>query len=234
MLNSDNPAFYEFSEQELARIDPRRYPSLFDRTIYESDEFRMYGFKIKRCPRTRSHDWTQCPYAHCGERARRRDPRRYNYAAVACPDYREDGDCIRGDACPFAHGVFEYWLHPDKYRTRPCNAGESCERKVCFFAHSLAELRHRRNGHRRLLAIDEPELGRSRRQRREASASSVAEQRPSEGTSTRGNNPDFLASLSGLTIRRGYHQRARGVQCQSEQQMINAPDIGWIADLLNE
>ncbi|GFY84415.1 hypothetical protein Acr_03g0011890 [Actinidia rufa] len=41
MLSSTNPAYYEFSEQELARIDPSHYPDLFDKTIYESDEFRM-------------------------------------------------------------------------------------------------------------------------------------------------------------------------------------------------
>ncbi|XP_052181214.1 zinc finger CCCH domain-containing protein 54-like [Diospyros lotus] len=218
MLNSNNPAFHEdLSEQERARIDPRRFPALFDKTVNESDEFRMYGFKIKRCPRIRSHDWTQCPYAHRGEKARRRDPRRYNYAAIACPEFREDGECTRGVTCQFAHGVFEYWLHPEKYRTRPCNAGQFCTRKVCFFAHSLAELRHQHTRHRRVLAIDEPALGRRwRRHYREAST------RPSGGTST----PDFLASLSGLVIREG-DQRARGIQ-----QQPDGPDIGWIADLV--
>ena len=28
------------------------------------------------------------------------------------------GSCIRGDKCPFAHNVFEYWLHPTRYRTQ--------------------------------------------------------------------------------------------------------------------
>ncbi|GJM89522.1 hypothetical protein PR202_ga05723 [Eleusine coracana subsp. coracana] len=40
------------------------------------DEFMMYEFKVRRCARARSHDWTACPYAHPGEAARRRDPRR--------------------------------------------------------------------------------------------------------------------------------------------------------------
>lgn len=38
--------------------------------------------------------------------------------------------------------VFEYWLHPQRYRTQMCRDGASCTRKVCFFAHSDLELRH--------------------------------------------------------------------------------------------
>lgn len=30
----------------------------------------------------------------------------------------QSGCCRRGDACPFAHGVFECWLHPSRYRTQ--------------------------------------------------------------------------------------------------------------------
>lgn len=114
--------------------------------IYTSDEFRMYAYKIKRCPRTRSHDWTECPYAHRGEKAQRRDPRRFRYSAVVCAAFRDTGGCCpKGDACEYAHGVFEYWLHPAKYRTRACNAGKSCQRKVCFFAHSPGQLRPETN-----------------------------------------------------------------------------------------
>lgn len=111
-----------------------------DNGFFSSDEFRMFSYKIKRCPRMRSHDWTDCPYAHRGEKAQRRDPRRYCYAAVACPAFR-NGVCYKGNACEYAHGVFEYWLHPARYRTRACNAGRFCTRKVCFFAHSTEQLR---------------------------------------------------------------------------------------------
>ncbi|XP_072987982.1 zinc finger CCCH domain-containing protein 20-like [Typha latifolia] len=107
---------------------------------YACDEFRMYEFKIRRCARGRSHDWTECPYAHPGEKARRRDPRRYHYAGTPCPDFRKGG-CKRGDACEFAHGVFETWLHPARYRTQPCKDGTSCRRRVCFFAHTPEQLR---------------------------------------------------------------------------------------------
>jgi hypothetical protein len=53
-----------------------------------SDAFWVYVYKVHRCPNRYAHDWALCPYAHVGERARRRDPRGYTYLAVACPDYR--------------------------------------------------------------------------------------------------------------------------------------------------
>lgn len=123
------------------------------------------------------HDWTECPYAHPGEKARRRDPRKYNYCSATCPDFRKarllaisrtsnsvslampgagprtevcgvcllpvvlQGSCKRGEACRFAHGVFECWLHPAKYCTQLCKEASACSRSVCFFAHTLAELR---------------------------------------------------------------------------------------------
>lgn len=108
---------------------------------YSCDEFRMYEFKVRRCMRGRSHDWTECPFAHPGEKARRRDPRRFHYSGTACPDFRK-GNCRRGDACEFAHGVFECWLHPARYRTQPCKDGRNCKRRVCFFAHTQEQLRH--------------------------------------------------------------------------------------------
>ena len=63
-----------------------------------------------------------------------------SYQALPCPEFRK-GMCRRGDACPFAHGVFECWLHPSRYRTTLCKEGASCTRAVCFFAHSVSQLR---------------------------------------------------------------------------------------------
>ncbi|KAK4786806.1 hypothetical protein SAY86_010639 [Trapa natans] len=114
--------------------------SELDSDPYSSDHFRMYDFKVRRCTRSRSHDWTDCPFAHPGEKARRRDPRRFVYCGTVCSEYRR-GSCSRGDNCDFAHGVFECWLHPSRYRTEACKDGKNCKRKVCFFAHSQRELR---------------------------------------------------------------------------------------------
>ncbi|KAL6221713.1 hypothetical protein ACLB2K_005108 [Fragaria x ananassa] len=108
--------------------------------VYSVDQFRMYEFTVRRCARGRAHDWTDCPYAHPGENARRRDPRKFHYSGSACPDFRK-GHCKKGDSCEFSHGVFECWLHPARYRTQRCKDGTSCERRVCFFAHTPDQLR---------------------------------------------------------------------------------------------
>lgn len=108
---------------------------------FACDDFRMYEYKVRRCMRGRSHDWTDCPFAHPGEKARRRDPRKIHYSGSPCPDFRK-GSCWRGDACEYAHGVFECWLHPARYRTQVCKDGRGCTRRVCFFAHSTEQLRH--------------------------------------------------------------------------------------------
>ncbi|XP_062097177.1 zinc finger CCCH domain-containing protein 23 [Humulus lupulus] len=107
---------------------------------FSCDHFRMFEFKVRRCGRSRSHDWTECPFAHPGEKARRRDPRKHHYSGTACPEFRK-GNCRNGDSCEFAHGVFECWLHPARYRTQPCKDGLSCRRRVCFFAHTAEQLR---------------------------------------------------------------------------------------------
>ncbi|KAM0050849.1 putative transcription factor C3H family [Helianthus debilis subsp. tardiflorus] len=88
----------------------------------------------------RSHDWTECPFVHPGENARRRDPRKFHYSCVPCLDFRK-GACRRADICEYAHGVFECWLHLARYRTRLCKDGTSCARRVCFFVHTPEELR---------------------------------------------------------------------------------------------
>lgn len=117
-------------------------PSLPDikNGIYGTDEFRMYTFKVKPCSRAYSHDWTECPFVHPGENARRRDPRKYHYSCVPCPEFRK-GACPKGDVCEYAHGIFECWLHPAQYRTRLCKDETNCARRVCFFAHKPEELR---------------------------------------------------------------------------------------------
>ncbi|KAL7126115.1 hypothetical protein ABFS83_14G164400 [Erythranthe nasuta] len=126
------------SEKKQYPVDPS-LPDIRN-SIYSSDEFRMFSFKVRPCSRAYSHDWTECPFVHPGENARRRDPRKFHYSCVPCPDFRK-GACRRGDMCEYAHGVFECWLHPAQYRTRLCKDGTSCGRQVCFFAHTHEELR---------------------------------------------------------------------------------------------
>ncbi|KAJ6380961.1 hypothetical protein OIU77_029790 [Salix suchowensis] len=141
---SDSPTKAKLNDAPLVS-EKREYPvdpSLPDikNSIYSTDEFRMYSFKVRPCSRAYSHDWTECPFVHPGENARRRDPRKFHYSCVPCPDFRK-GACRRGDMCEYAHGVFECWLHPAQYRTRLCKDGTNCARRVCFFAHTVEELR---------------------------------------------------------------------------------------------
>ncbi|XP_008793149.3 zinc finger CCCH domain-containing protein 33 [Phoenix dactylifera] len=133
------------AKEEETKSGEKKYPldiTLPDinNGIYGTDEFRMYTFKVKPCSRAYSHDWTECPFVHPGENARRRDPRKYLYSCVPCPEFRK-GSCRKGDACEYAHGVFESWLHPAQYRTRLCKDETGCNRRVCFFAHKPEELR---------------------------------------------------------------------------------------------
>ncbi|KAK8542159.1 hypothetical protein V6N13_137270 [Hibiscus sabdariffa] len=130
--------FSSVTEKKEYPVDPS-LPDIKN-SIYSTDEFRMYSFKVRPCSRAYSHDWTECPFVHPGENARRRDPRKFHYSCVPCPDFRK-GACRRGDMCEYAHGVFECWLHPAQYRTRLCKDGTGCDRRVCFFAHTPEELR---------------------------------------------------------------------------------------------
>ncbi len=133
-------------------MDPAPYD--FNDPMFSTDEFRVWEMKIRNCPKSRPHDWTCCPFAHPGEKAKRRDPRLFSYCGTACSDYRKSGSCARGDACMYAHGVFECWLHPSRYRTQLCTDGEACARRVCFFAHRECELRKPIGG--QMAAIPQP------------------------------------------------------------------------------
>jgi len=85
--------------------------------LYTSDVFRMYCYKVLPCTKSYNHNWKVCPFAHEGEKARRRDPRAVRYVGIECPDSKSGRQCPRGDVCPFAHNVFEYWMHPSRYRS---------------------------------------------------------------------------------------------------------------------
>ncbi|GBF98930.1 hypothetical protein Rsub_11722 [Raphidocelis subcapitata] len=110
-----------------------------DKSDAVTSDFWMYKFKIDMCPRRDPHDWEQCLYAHRGEKARRRHPSKYR--PVQCPEARAKTLCPRGDECPCTHNLFEYWLHPDRFRTCICEQGPNCNRPICFFAHAEDERR---------------------------------------------------------------------------------------------
>ncbi|KAL4418720.1 hypothetical protein ABPG77_008591 [Micractinium sp. CCAP 211/92] len=109
--------------------------------LRDCPEFMMAFGKVIPCGKAFPHDWSSCPFAHPTEGARRRDPRVHPHTGVSCPRLKKEGRCELGDSCPYAHSIFEYWLHPSRYRTQLCKDGGACKRWLCFFAHSLAELR---------------------------------------------------------------------------------------------
>jgi hypothetical protein len=101
--------------------------------IYDTDEFRLYCFKVLPCSKVGGqwaialvlvrcrraarclppsylsqrvpHNWQQCVFAHWGEKAKRRDLRTHTYSSQLCPDAKREGGCPRGDACPMSHNV---------------------------------------------------------------------------------------------------------------------------------
>jgi hypothetical protein len=127
------------------------------------DDFAINVFKIQTCSKVKAHDWTVCPYAHPQEKAKRRCLQRFQYCAIPCAEYQKCAEsktnefqCPRGDACHYAHGVFESWLHSSRYRTQLCKDGMKCTRKACFFAHKMSELRSLPVNNNKDICIERP------------------------------------------------------------------------------
>lgn len=95
------------------------------------------GYKVNPCTERRRHD---CPFVHRGEKARRRDPRILSQMAISCLDSKP-GKCLWGDACRFAHGVFEYWLNPPNIAPAYAILAHLVREKYVFLAHNPSELR---------------------------------------------------------------------------------------------
>ncbi|KAE8702027.1 Zinc finger CCCH domain-containing protein 24 [Hibiscus syriacus] len=117
-------------------------PSLPDikNSIYTTDEFRLFSFKIRPCSRAYSHDWTECPFVHPGERMHGEGTLVSTTTAVCLALISEKGLVDVGICVNMLMEVFECWLHPTQYRTWMCKDGTSCNRRVCFFAHTAEEL----------------------------------------------------------------------------------------------
>lgn len=105
------------------------------------DEFMIYTYKVQPCSRLDPHNWQDCPYTHVGEPNPRRDPKKYRYQAAACRSMKATKTCPQGDRCRWSHNVLECGLHPTRYRTALCVLGTQCTRPVCFFAHTVEQLR---------------------------------------------------------------------------------------------
>jgi len=197
-------------------------------SLYNSVEFRMYCFKVLACSKHYCHDWTECPFAHPGEKARRRDPRLFRYVGIECPQVKVGGKCPRGDLCPFAHNVFECWLHPTRYRTQLCNEPASCRRKVCFFAHSVEELREPTAGLEQLLEAGGA-FGTPMPAPRPAEQRASVDERQLSGDSQMASSPAWSTPDTQRTQQRSPQEEAllaaAIMQLQSGQPMGSSPEL---------
>eukprot|EP00210_Caulerpa_lentillifera_P007183 g6873.t1 len=126
---------------QLEEVKSKESMLLTEEKLYASDIFRMFCYKVLPCTKVYNHNWKTCPFLHEGEKAGRRDPQKHRYVGIECHEVKKGAECSRGNDCPYAHNLFEFWLHPTRYRTQLCNKPATCRRKVCFFAHNVEELR---------------------------------------------------------------------------------------------
>ena len=107
-------------------------------------EFNPLTYKIFKCPLGPicKLEKKLCLNYH-GNSDKRRNPKYYK--AELCPNLYEknkrikDAKCKLGDDCDCAHNLFEYYYHPDKFRTIKCpqeKKSRFCkERLICPYLH---------------------------------------------------------------------------------------------------
>jgi len=119
---------------------------------YESDDC-MYKFRTKKCCKRKCKKGKVCFDYHSKELARRvpkQIPSRsniFNYIPQACPDYKKQKKCPRGNSCHLAHGWLEIIYHPLVFMTKlcECKSMKGVCRKYwiyCTKAHNESEIRN--------------------------------------------------------------------------------------------
>ena len=111
-------------------------------------EFNPLTYKLYKCPLGEicKLDKKLCLNYH-GNGDRRRNPNFYK--DVLCPNLYEnkkrkkDAKCDLGDDCDCAHNLYEYYYHPNKFRTVKCpqekNNKYCKERLICPYRHETDE-----------------------------------------------------------------------------------------------
>lgn len=78
-------------------LDTRECMSLFP-TCHRHLDYKRWAVKwvmawlaiqVLPCCKRFVHDWSDCPFSHPGEKARRRDPKVHQYTGIACPDMKK-------------------------------------------------------------------------------------------------------------------------------------------------
>eukprot|EP00882_Tetradesmus_deserticola_P001718 GHRQ01001847.1.p3 GENE.GHRQ01001847.1~~GHRQ01001847.1.p3 ORF type:complete len:104 (+),score=18.98 GHRQ01001847.1:293-604(+) len=93
-----------------------------------SDEEIVMFLKVFPCSKNFNHDFAACFDTHPGDKARRRCLLQHSYSSKMCPEMKHTGSCSRGDDCHMTHSLYEYWLHPQRYRTKMCKDAKGCSR----------------------------------------------------------------------------------------------------------
>ncbi|GAA0162112.1 hypothetical protein LIER_18279 [Lithospermum erythrorhizon] len=123
---------------EIPQPEPSLHRAL-DPMMIDYNETMMNVYKIKRCPNEEPHDLARCLYTHIGD-IYRRDHSLY-YPEYCTSKLNHNSVCIMGDRCRFAHGPYEYFYHPGRYRTEYCNFGVDCNTIGCPFVHNSSQFR---------------------------------------------------------------------------------------------
>lgn len=89
------------------RADTTHLQHTYARTVAQRPQYAPCMFLLLLVLQKQAHNWVECFCAHPGEKARRRDLRIHQYAAVMCSDMLHTGSCAAGDACGKTHSVFE-------------------------------------------------------------------------------------------------------------------------------
>ena len=107
-------------------------------------EFNPKTYKIYKCPLGSlcKLDKKKCLNYH-GNGDKRRNPKYYK--AILCPNLyeknkrKENAKCKYGEKCNNAHNFYEYYYHPDKFRTVKCpqekKNGDCDNRLLCPYYH---------------------------------------------------------------------------------------------------
>jgi hypothetical protein len=118
-----------------------------------TDDFFMYKYKTRWCPKGVQHEWHTCVYAHNYQDARR--PVTIGYGARLCPYWSKKDTgaeyaqrCPLGLRCPYSHGAKEQLYHPQYFKTIVCRdlrgsgGSKACPRHtLCAFFHNRNEKR---------------------------------------------------------------------------------------------
>jgi hypothetical protein len=85
-LKNRGHTFSAYNLYKAVRANRERTPV---RDLHLHRVIASLATQVLPCTKRYCHAWALCPFAHQGEKARRRDVRVYQYAGIACPDMKK-------------------------------------------------------------------------------------------------------------------------------------------------